>query len=159
MDYEAVEISTLDAVETLKDSAEFLVEQDGISKKASFKQINDAISVGSSEVYSTDEVCIGTWIDGKPMYRMVIETTLPSKVDTNVVIATVDDDKFVYRISGMWQYNTRQSKPLNAINPNNEDYSNYSWVFYKRGELYATIGSELLNKQCWIVLEYTKTTD
>ncbi len=25
--------------------------------------------------YSTDERCIGTWIDGKPLYRKVISTT------------------------------------------------------------------------------------
>lgn len=36
-------------------------------------KFNDvASSSGSQEVYSTEEIRIGTWIDGKPMYRRVI---------------------------------------------------------------------------------------
>jgi len=32
----------------------------------------------SSEVYSTDEIEIGTWIDGKPIYQKVVPVTLSS---------------------------------------------------------------------------------
>ena len=34
------------------------------------------------EVYLTEEVKIGTWIDGKPLYRKIISSTLP-KVTTD----------------------------------------------------------------------------
>lgn len=36
----------------------------------------------SEEVYSTEEQKIGTWIDGKPLYRKIISSTLP-KVTTD----------------------------------------------------------------------------
>lgn len=35
-------------------------------------------SSGSGEVYSTEEIAIGTWIDGKTIYRKVISMDLPS---------------------------------------------------------------------------------
>lgn len=35
-------------------------------------------SVGSGEIYSTEETAIGTWIDGKTVYRKVISMDLPS---------------------------------------------------------------------------------
>lgn len=33
--------------------------------------------VNDNCTYSTNEICIGEWIDGKPLYRKVIETTSP----------------------------------------------------------------------------------
>ena len=41
---------------------------------------------GSNDVYSTEETRIGTWIDGKPLYRMVIteELTVPTN-NTNYI--------------------------------------------------------------------------
>ncbi len=32
----------------------------------------------NGEIYSNEEVRIGTWVDGKPLYRRVIEITTPS---------------------------------------------------------------------------------
>ena len=42
----------------------------------------------SSEVYSTDETEVGTWIDGKPIYQKVVSVTLSSTVKSGSV-ATV----------------------------------------------------------------------
>lgn len=40
--------------------------------------------VNSSSLYSdTEEVQIGTWIDGKPIYRKVVQITTPSTINTN----------------------------------------------------------------------------
>lgn len=38
--------------------------------------------------YSTDEIIIGTWL-GKPLYRKVIQATLPSAVNSWTVIANL----------------------------------------------------------------------
>ena len=40
-------------------------------------------SVGSGEIYSTEETAIGTWIDGKTVYRKVISMDLPSVSSSN----------------------------------------------------------------------------
>ena len=46
------------------------------------------------EVYSTNETVIGTWIDGKPIYRKVIElnniTVNTSWTDTGVTIQNIE---------------------------------------------------------------------
>ena len=39
----------------------------------------------SSEVYSTDETEVGTWIDGKPIYQKVVPVTLSSTVKSGSV--------------------------------------------------------------------------
>ena len=39
----------------------------------------------SSEVYSTDEIEIGTWIDGKPIYQKVVRVTLSSTAKSGSV--------------------------------------------------------------------------
>ena len=36
------------------------------------------VGARTTEIYSTDEIIIGRWIDGKPIYRKVINQTLPS---------------------------------------------------------------------------------
>ena len=52
-------------------------------------------SSGSGEVYSTEEIAIGTWIDGKTIYRKVISMDLPAvpSGQTHSAVAVVGDGK------------------------------------------------------------------
>ena len=52
-------------------------------------------SSGSGEVYSTEEIAIGTWIDGKTIYRKVISMDLPSvkSGETHSAVAVVGNGK------------------------------------------------------------------
>lgn len=43
----------------------------------------------SSEVYSTDEIEVGTWIDGKPIYQRVVPVTLSSTAKSGSVASDV----------------------------------------------------------------------
>lgn len=43
----------------------------------------------SSEVYSTDEIEVGTWIDGKPIYQKVVPVTLSSTAKSGSVVSDV----------------------------------------------------------------------
>lgn len=43
----------------------------------------------SSEVYSTDEIEVGTWIDGKPIYQKVVPVTLSSTAKSGSVASDV----------------------------------------------------------------------
>ena len=40
-------------------------------------------SSGGGEVYSTEETRIGTWIDGKPLYRKTLVGTSPGQLRAN----------------------------------------------------------------------------
>ena len=52
-------------------------------------------SSGSGEVYSTEEIAIGKWIDGKTIYRKVISMDLPSvkSGETHSAVAVVGNGK------------------------------------------------------------------
>lgn len=45
------------------------VDYDGQTAPAGWQEVDDP------NVYSTDETKIGTWIDGRPLYRKVLQTT------------------------------------------------------------------------------------
>lgn len=113
--------------------------------------------IAKQDVYSTDEIEIGTWIDGKPIYRKVIDFgVLPNNTSKYVPHNISNLDKVIniggYIVKGneynplplMYRgsdssYNTAIYVTATNIAMNNEkDRSGYSAV---------------------VILEYTKTTD
>lgn len=50
---------------------------------------------GSGESYSTEEQVIGTWIDGKPIYRKIIQSTTASDGSTKYISIGANVDEFV----------------------------------------------------------------
>lgn len=50
-----------------------IIEYDGEVVPEGYEQVED-----KGEIYSTEETAIGTWIDGKKLYRKVINVTIPS---------------------------------------------------------------------------------
>lgn len=131
----------------------------------SMDQVNTAIqeavaNIDTGEVYSTEEVRIGTWIDGKPLYRKVIETTSPDTAAVRM-IANIGSGKDIVHISGV------------IINPKNKDrfdinmiilfVSPNQWIstyVSGNGGVYMAVsGDPFLSKPVCIRIEYTKTTD
>lgn len=47
-------------------------------------------SAGSGEVYSAEETRIGTWIDGRPLYRRVFTMMTVDEVNVDKAIGTLD---------------------------------------------------------------------
>lgn len=114
-----------------------------------------------SEVYSTEEQVIGTWIDGKPIYRRVIESTTP-----NVVTDTTQVNKSMY----ITECNVETMVTLRGILniSGTLAYSGQAWngySFYLNYVSDVKIVSVSLNRITWankpliVILEYTKTTD
>ena len=108
------------------------------------------------EQYSTSEIRIGTWVDGKPLYRKVFTITNLTSSNTNLVDVSGLSIDFA-KISGTIITSTGAKFPINLY----DSASNYSVIIisdsgYIRGR--GAIGSGTLSK-CIIILEYTKTTD
>ena len=118
--------------------------------------------VADPNTYSTDEVRIGTWIDGKPLYRKVVETTTPvvstegTLVNKSVSVGVSNVD-FIYIdkaiIIGGGNYNA------NAV------VSNMAFTYGVRFEvnpsnitIYGN-STTFSNLPAKVVVEYTKTTD
>lgn len=125
------------------------------NKTYSSSKINSLVA----NTYSTNEVKTNkVWVDGKPVYRKVISTDTPSVI-TNQIIGTVSNDiEFLVNIYGYLRDSEEKMMPFNG---NYGDGTAYRASVYvdKTGNVYCIVGTEYTNKNCYIVVEYTKTTD
>lgn len=121
------------------------------------KQLEDKVEKLST--YSTDEVRIGTWIDGKPLYRKIIETTMPETPSNGVYITknttNIPDMSFGY-VSRAIAISNNQYYTLPYINN-----SGYATKFFIEIQdlILANGNTSFNNSKTFVVLEYTKTTD
>lgn len=112
-------------------------------------------AISESNTYSTDEIVVGRWIDGKPIYRKVIVATTVSGANTiNTGISNID--RMI-----KWEGSTKQA------NTNVGGLSYYisttdqSICYYAGGsnQFIIRTGSSYGFGQTVIICEYTKTTD
>jgi hypothetical protein len=116
------------------------------------------------EPYSTNEQVIGTWIDGKPLYRRVL-TTYSTQEDTNYKYLTFITDntiKIVNSYGRIFEY--RNNNNINyGIPTGNFGLGEISSVYQNNaGLLYLTIDKTHVFSNIvslYIIIEYTKTTD
>ena len=111
--------------------------------------------------YSTTEQAIGTWVDGKPLYRQVLHKTLSGAVNqqvgtiSNVDLIMIGGESVIKYDSGGANYFTSQ---VNSY----ETASNWTKVYTMivRATHTCTVywnGSEA--GEIWAVCYYTKSTD
>ena len=115
---------------------------------------------GQNEVYSTAEQRIGTWIDGKPIYRKVIDIPILTAGDytynvSSLNIATVLCFKGYCTVAN--QINTYRPLPYTTFNSNINQFQG-CWVeSYEYNNI--TVKSNWDNSVVHLIIEYTKTTD
>lgn len=122
-----------------------LVKVAGNAANAELKDMN---------VYSTEEKIVGTWIDGKPIYRKVIVTTfgLPSDGRKTLTLSNFGVNNVETPISSTiissdgGSLGIRDINVLTSFKPTALDIA-------------TTSGYSLNSGEQKIILEYTKTTD
>lgn len=123
------------------------------SIQSNISDIEDNISTITE--YSTTEQVIGKWINGKPLYRCVVETTTPSAVQTFKDIYNGHNVDKIIEYGGFFApASNRFAVPLNtndrafwfAVNPANNIEM-------------AVSSSTDINKAITLWFVYTKTTD
>lgn len=102
---------------------------------------------GDMHNYSTQEQVVGTWIDGKPLYEIVIESTL-----TSIDVSGLNIEKLIYSDalgSDQSSYGTTRWM-LNSVT-NNQGRILYinNGTLKREGGFYTFA----------VILQYTKTTD
>ena len=110
---------------------------------------------GQNEVYSTAEQRIGTWIDGKPIYRQVIQGTTASS-NLSTAIGSISNLGTIVNIRGyIVSASASQSIPINFVynTEQNAGYREHNNI------LIRTNSSDYQSKPCYVIVEYTKTTD
>lgn len=105
--------------------------------------------------YSTEEQQVGTWIDGKPIYRKVIPTSLTAGL--NSITAPSNIDTFV-TLRGMEKESGGAQAPIPK--GHNSTFAYQIGMYYAGGNIYIEVGSSLTYiTSAYIICEYTKTTD
>lgn len=152
--------NTEDAIQEVQDVADDLDTNklDKTSVKDTYNtSTTDTYScnyVNGLETYSTNETRVGTWIDGKPIYRKVITSTLTSTITHG--IANINEIVNLKAVS----YNPNSGKYF-AVPSVRPSYSNYEvGLFADASTISLEYGSGLPTTMTFkIIMEYTKTTD
>lgn len=111
----------------------------------------------SGDDYSTDEKVIGTWVDGKPLYRKVVNVTSPLNNGWGTVTNIGELDTMVSAKAFLFHSGSNYYLPL----PYYENSNLYALVlYYKNGNVSVNInGNAFFSKPITLIVEYTKTTD
>lgn len=125
---------------------------------------NDTIPNGYEEImetnaYSTDEMKIGTWTDGKPLYRKVFQTTLPDSSSKSIT-TNFGNQIIVRRLYGTAcdTANKPYAKPIPFIDAFDNKHIGL-FMGAGDGKIYIKALGDNNNEQTYIYVEYTKTTD
>lgn len=112
--------------------------------------------VDKLSTYSTEEQVIGTWIDGKPLYRKTFDLgSVENKTSYNTQIS-IETLVNIYGTGYLADYNQKIPIPFSHTTA---DAYNIA-IVYSNGNINFTIGNKLTKiNNTYITLEYTKTTD
>ena len=107
--------------------------------------------------YSTTEEVIGTWIDGKPIYRKTFNNiSVTSSEHSAIPIATGLTIDNLINISGYLVNNGRWIVTLNSVDIK---YANMARVAYDKQTSSLELVVQNWTGTATVTIEYTKTTD
>lgn len=121
------------------------------------KDGNSIIPVTERDAYSTEEQVIGTWIDGKPLYRKVFSGTASSST-MSLAIGT-NDIATVVKADALRTITSTTTDTVGSYYASSTDYFRY-WVRKAQSDVYQVEFRSAANAYSYtMVIEYTKTTD
>lgn len=120
------------------------------TKNNGFYIIDDGLGY-EGVTYSTEEIRVGTWIDGKPLYRIVIPSTTPPSVSNQHKIAEVANDKETVFLDAIYTpSNTWAKTPGITVD-------GFLFLWYVNGAINCAVSNpKWVNVPIYIVLTYTK---
>ena len=132
--------------------------------KGQEKVLNNITSVNeeamkeiAKEVYSTEEQVVGTWIDGKPIYRKVIDFgALPNSTLKQVPHGISDIDAIV-SLNGVTFAKNKTATPIPYVYT--DSINTVSLFLEGTNVCIQTFGDKTSYINTYVTLEYTKTTD
>lgn len=117
------------------------------------------------EVYSTEEIRIGTWIDGKPLYRKVLNNlVIPNDVSLTNSVEIASYSANVDTIADIYGICVSHTGQINKA-PYYLSEGNVLWIGYNLprhstpNSLRIQASNQYRGTTITIILEYTKTTD
>lgn len=123
-----------------------------------FKRIYDYLDEHEQEDYVSEETQIGTW-KGKPLYRRIIESTLPATTNTTKTIDTIQDLDTVLNLKAVIGYTSPRNQywtyqfPIISSDTNSELYINNNNQINVRWQSSSNVWA---NSPIIVTIEYTK---
>ncbi len=112
--------------------------------------------------YSTTEQVVGTWIDGKPIYRKVVSHHLLNTGDWSTISGITNVDNLI-DLHGYAEESTGEKFYVPYSNASNSGSANAVWFHVNQNthliEQAASSGALIRNAVLHLTLEYTKITD
>ena len=121
----------------------------------------------SEEVYSTEETRIGTWIDGKPLYRNVLSFVVPYQdytIATEYMVpastALISDPvETLVSVGGSYVDTNGCLCSLMSVRSSGSDRIHFISLASNKKQIMLEISKMNKNITLTMILEYTKTTD
>ena len=117
-------------------------------------------SVQGKEIYSLEEQVVGTWVDGKPVYRLSIQSITGSSANNDNLIYSAShlNIDFLLSVRGSVSLSSGSKVPVNTMQPGNLTCGClYSAPLGGFAESHST--GSINSRPISFVIEYTKTTD
>lgn len=151
-DYEGEHTATINDGETYEVPAGAVIGFDGATVPAGYEEVDNPNN------YSTTETKIGTWIDGKPIYRQVISFgALPNATQKRINhnISNIDN---IVKIDGLTSDGTAfTSIPL--VYKGSDSAYNVEMVVTRTEIICGASEDRSRYTSTYVIIEYTKTTD
>ena len=113
--------------------------------------INSLYASKTSDNYSTEEIKVGTWIDGKPLYQKVVSVKSPTSSNTWAEVYSVEDAEYIRVVYGEIEI---ANSNVDKVILNHSTSANISTAGNK-----IKIYTQYTNRNTLLVIQYTKTTD
>ena len=125
---------------------------------------NDTISVeGISDDYSTTEAVVGTWTDGKPLYKKTVNIgSLPNNQSNVQTAHGISNLNKVIKVETCW-YDTTDNAWFNTSRYGEVNGQKYD-ILFKVSSSYILTTATIVDwssrtNNCNVTVYYTKTTD
>lgn len=118
-------------------------------------------AIKDANTYSTEEVKTGeTWIDGKPIYRKVIQiNSLPNNAETTYQTGIVNGETIKHQGFLSLTSGDVALQPMPYISPNQESGNIYYWIRKDATLIDVRTKTDRTSASAYFIIEYTKTTD
>lgn len=113
--------------------------------------VNAVNEIENRDIYSTTETKIGTWINGKAIYRKVIDLGAFKFIKGNKDIS-IPNTPVDTLVSGKWCFKNKNKWYFEFSSINNFQWINDTTLYYDGVESFTC-------QQMYVILEYTKSTE
>ena len=109
-----------------------------------------------SNTYSTDEVQVGVWIDGRALYRKVVYISSLPNSSLASYSTNISYMKYLVNLYGI-ATNNSVFFPINTVRVDNSSAA--IGCYYENGNLKISTGADRTGYSAYVILEYTKQSE